>query len=766
MALVEYREGEPFPGSVGVTSRESSPAWPGPRRAREGAPNVLIVVLDDVGFAQLGCYGSDIDTPTFDRLAAGGLQYTRFHTTALCSPTRAALLTGRNHHSVGMGTVPEIAMGYPGYHTRIPRAAGMLPEILRNEGYATFAIGKWHLTPAEERHAGATRERWPLGRGFDRYYGFLDGQTDQWSPELVRDNVLLDPRNLSFERFDDEEYHLTADLADEAIGMVRDLKSAAPTRPFLLYFALGACHAPHHVPRAWADRYRGQFDAGWDAWRHARFERQKELGLVPEFAELPPRESDVRAWADVPPDEQRLAARMMEVFAGFLSHADHHVGRVVDFLEEIGELDNTLVLVISDNGASAEGGPHGTVNEALLFNGVPESLDDNLAMLDELGGPRTRPNYPTGWTSAGCAPFRRWKTDVYRGGVTDPLLVHWPRGIAARGELRHQWCHVTDLTPTILDALGVTPPAVLNGVEQWPLEGVSVAYSFADADAPTRKQVQYFENFGQRAIWADGWKAIFRHRPMLVGDSTKLAEFEWELYDLERDPTECHDVAAEHPDLVQELERLWWTEAEKYHVLPLRSEILMDDERPRVSPGLDRYVYWPGTMVPETEAANVKNRSHRVTATFELQPGDEGALVSQGTRFGGWALFVQDGHLHSVHNFMGRAEYHLESEAPLPTGRACTATFEFTRTGEHAGDGRLLVDGVVAAEGPIPHTVPRRFGVGSGSLRVGDDAGISVTERYEPPFAFTGALQHVTIEVRGPEDRDPEAEARIAIQSQ
>jgi len=766
MAVTEYSDGDAFPGHVGVTSAESTPAWPAPRRAAEGAPNVVVVVLDDVGFAQLGCYGSDIDTPTFDRLAAGGLRYTRFHTTALCSPTRAALLTGRNHHSVGMGTVPEIAMGFPGYHTRIPAAAGMLPEILREQGYATFAVGKWHLTPAEERHAGATRERWPLGRGFDRYYGFLDGQTDQWSPELVEDNRLLDPPNLAFDDHDDEGYHLTADLADHAIAMVRDLKSAAPSRPFLLYLALGACHSPHHVPRSWSDRYRGGFDAGWDEWRDARFAAQKELGLIPEHTELPPRDHDVRAWADLPPEEQRLAARMMEVFAGFLSHADHHVGRVVDFVEQIGELDNTIVVVLSDNGASAEGGPHGTVNEALLFNGIPESLEQNLAMIDELGGPRTRPNYPTGWTSAGCAPFRRWKTDVYRGGVTDPLIVHWPAGIAGRGELRHQWCHVTDLMPTLLDLLDLDAPATIAGVDQMPIEGVSFVASVDDADAPTAKQVQYFENFGQRAIWASGWKAIHRHRPMMVGDADALAALDWELYDLEHDPTECHDLAADKPELVAKLEELWWAEAARYHVLPLRSNIYLDAERPRVSPPRKRYVYWPGAMVPENEVVNVKNRAHRVTAFLTLEPGDEGALVAQGSRFGGWCLFVQDDRLHSVHNFMGRDEYHLVSPDALPTGRPITVALDFERTGEHQGIGHLLVDGEEVVAGEIPHTVPVRFGVGSGSLRVGDDAGISVTARYEAPFAFTGALEQVVIEVFGPVSRDPAKDLTVAYKSQ
>jgi len=766
MSLLEHPEGAEFPGRVAVTSAESEPAWPAPTRAPEGAPNVIVVVLDDVGYAQLGCYGSDIDTPTFDRLAAGGLRYTRFHTTALCSPTRAALLTGRNHHSVGMGTVPEIAMGFPGYHTRIPKSAGMLPEILREQGYATFAVGKWHLTPAEERHAGATRERWPLGRGFDRYYGFLDGQTDQWSPELVEDNRLLDPRSIVLADFDEHEYHLTEDLADRAIAMIRDLKSAAPTRPFFLYLAPGACHAPHQVPREWADRYRGRFDAGWDVWREERFARQKELGLIPADAELPPWDEAVRHWDALPADEQRLAARMMEVFAGFLTHADHHVGRVLDAVDRLGQLDDTIVMVLSDNGASAEGGPHGTVNESLLFNGIGDDLAQNLAVIDEYGGPTTRGNYPTGWTTAGCTPFRRWKTEVYRGGVTDPLIVHWPAGIAARGELRHQWCHVNDLAPTLLELIGVEPPAVLAGVPQTPMEGVSLAYSLADAGAPTRKEVQYFENFGQRAIWAGGWKAIHRHHPLVVGSGERLAALPWELYDVEHDPTECHDVAADHPDLVAELEARWWAEAERYHVLPLRSHIDLDAERPRVSPATDHFVYWPGSMIPENEVANVKNRSHRITAYAQLAPGDEGVLVAQGTRFGGWTLFVQDGRLASVHNYVGREEFALLAATPVPTDRVVALTLEFTRTGEHRGDARLLVDGHEVARGEIPRTVPTRFGVGSGSLRVGDDAGISVSARYEAPFAFTGTLDRVTIDLLGPDRHDPGRDLDYVLPSQ
>ena len=765
--VVEYAEGTPFPGEIGVTTLESTPAWPAPVRAREGAPNVFVVMLDDVGYAQLGCYGSNIDTPNFDRLAENGLRYTRYHTTALCSPTRAALLTGRNHHSVGMAVVPEMANGYPGSNARIPASAGMLPAILREQGYATYAVGKWHLTPEEDCNAAGSRSRWPLARGFDRFYGFMGGQTDQWSPELACDNHFLDPRSIDLTDHDGSGYHLTSDLCSQAIAMIRDLKAAAPTKPFFTYLALGAGHCPHHVPAAWVERHRGRFDEGWDAWRDACFARQKRLGLIPEDAELPPREADVRPWAELDAGEQQLYRRMMEVFAGFLSHADHHVGRVIEFLAQIGELDNTIVLVMSDNGASAEGGAYGTVNEARLFNMYPESLADNLAQIDDLGTPRTRQNYPTGWTMAGCTPFRRWKTEVFRGGVTDPLIVHWPAGIAARGELRHQWCHVTDITPTLLDLLGIEPPAVIDGVAQSPLEGTSFAASIRAAGAPTAKRVQYFEMFGQRAIWADGWKAIHRHRPIVVGGGAKLAELGWELYHIDEDPTECHDLAERHPELVRELAQRWWVEAGRYNVLPLRADFQLDGERPRIGPPPTRMRYLPGTMVQEAAAINVKNRTHRVRADIELgSPADHGTIVAQGTRFGGWCFFVQDGRLHTVHNDVGRAEYGHSSASTVPVGRRINVGFDFTKTGEHAGEVILLIDGVAVAGGAVPHTVPTRYEIGSGSLRIGDDAGVSVTARYEAPHRFTGTLHFVDIEVEGPEDFDPHASFVAALRSQ
>lgn len=766
MSIAEYREGTPFPGHIGVTTLDSSPAWPAPTRARDGAPNVLIVMLDDVGYAQIGCYGSDIDTPTFDTLAAGGIRYTRYHTTALCSPTRAALMTGRNHHSVGMAVVPEMANGYPGSNARIPASASMLPAILREQGYATYAVGKWHLTPEEDCNAAGSRARWPLGQGFDRFYGFMGGQTDQWSPELVCDNHFVEPRSISLADHGESVYHLTADLCDQAITMIRDLKAAAPTKPFFTYLALGACHCPHHVPAEWIEKYRGRFDLGWDAWREDCFARQKQLGLFLKDAELPPRESDVREWTALPAGEQRLYARMMEVFAGFLSHADHHVGRVIDFLQRIGELDNTIVLIMSDNGASAEGGPNGTVNEARLFNMVAEDLGANLAQIDDLGTPRTRQNYPTGWTMAGCTPFRRWKTEIYRGGVTDPLILHWPAGVPDRGGLRHQWCHVTDITPTLLDLLGVEAPTLLGGVAQSPLEGTSFAGSVASADAPTAKQVQYFEMFGQRAIWAGGWKALHRHRPIVVGNGEKLAQLDWELYNIDSDPTECHNLAAQHPEIVERLANQWWVEAGRYNVLPLRADFQLDAERPLYGPRPQRVRYARGVMVQETAAINVKNRTHHVRATITLgHHTDHGTIVAQGTRFGGWCLFVQGGHLHTVHNDVGRAEHHHRSATPIPTGRPVAVGFDLVRTADHRGVVTLRIDGDDVGGGEVC-TVPTRYEIGSGSLRVGDDAGVSVTARYEAPHTFTGALDHVEIEVEGTAWFDPHAEFNAALRSQ
>ncbi|MGD8857385.1 MAG: arylsulfatase, partial [Chloroflexota bacterium] len=436
MSLSEYKPGTAFTGVIGRTVDQSEPAWPEPKRAKKGAPNVLFIILDDTGFGQLGCYGSPIETPNLDRLAQNGLRYTNMHTTALCSPTRSCILTGRNHHSNGMSCITEASTGYPGGNGYIPFENGFLSEALLQYGYNTYAVGKWHLTPADQISAAGPYERWPLGRGFERYYGFLGGDTHQYYPDLTYDN-----HRVEAPKTPEEGYHLTEDLADKAISFIADCKQVAPDKPFFLYFATGAMHAPHHVPKEWADKYQGVFDDGWEAYRERVFTRQKELGVIPADAELSRHDPDVKPWAECSADERKLYARMMEVFAGFLTHTDYHIGRLLDFLKEIDQFDNTLVMVISDNGASSEGGPEGSVNENLFFNFVPESLEENLAALEELGGPKYFNHYPWGWTWAGNTPFRRWKRETYRGGISDPFIVHWPAGIQAQGEVRTQYAH-------------------------------------------------------------------------------------------------------------------------------------------------------------------------------------------------------------------------------------------------------------------------------------------------------------------------------------
>ena len=503
MPLNEYPSGSAFPGVIGRTADESSPAWPAPVRAPKGAPNVLFIVLDDTGFGQLGCYGSPIATPSLDRLAAGGLRYNNMHTTSLCSPSRSCVITGRNHHSNGMACITEMATGYPAYNGLVPFENGFLSEMLLGHGYNTYMIGKWHLIPSSQETAAGPYDRWPLGRGFERYYGFLGGDTSQWDPELIYDNHQVEPPKAP-----EEGYHLTEDLADRAIQFISDAKQVDPDKPFYLHFCPGATHAPHHVPKEWADRYQGAFDDGWDAYREKVFARQKELGIIPQNAELSRHDPDVPAWESLSDDQRRLYARMMEVFAGFLTHTDHHVGRLLDHLESIGELENTLIMVISDNGASSEGGPTGTTNEAQFFNNAQEPFEDSLAALDELGGPKHFNHYPWGWTFAGNTPFRRWKRETYRGGVSDPFIVHWPKQIKASGQVREQYAHIIDMVPTVLDVLGIEPPKMIRGVPQSPLHGTSFAHTFDDPAADSRRTTQYFEMLGHRSIYHDGWRAV------------------------------------------------------------------------------------------------------------------------------------------------------------------------------------------------------------------------------------------------------------------
>jgi arylsulfatase len=752
-----------FNGVIGRYHWESTPSWPEPVRAPRGAPNIVLVVLDDVGFAQLGCFGSDIDTPTLDALAAGGLRYRNFHTTALCSPTRACLLTGRNHHSNGMGRVIELATGFPGYNARIPKSNAFLSEILVEQGYATWAVGKWHLTPEDETHLGATRARWPLSRGFERFYGYFSGETHQFAPALLRDNhQVRQPRHI------DEGYHLTEDLVDEATQLVTDLRAVDGDKPFFLYFCTGACHSPHQAPREWIDRYSGRFDRGWDEWRERTLARQIELGVIPPGTELSPRPDWVPAWDELSADERRLYTRYMEAFAGFLSHTDHHLGRLVQFLDTMGELDNTVLLVLSDNGASSEGGPVGSLNDGRIWNGIPHTVDEGLRRIDEIGGPRCHNNYPWGWTVAGNTPFRRWKREVHEGGVADPLIVHWPARIADPGAVRDHYVHAVDVTPTVLDVLGIAAPDVLHGVTQRPVEGISVAETLDSPDAADRHETQYYEMFGCRAIYHRGWKAVTFHP--IQSSKPGLERVDWELYRVDDDPSECHDLAAQHPDVLQELVERWWIEAAKYQVLPLdnRPFSAFVLERPPGIPPRRRYVYRPGcAMVPEVAAANVKNRSHTITADIEVD-GEEaqGVVLAQGSMLGGWSLFAIDGRLNYVHNLSGLESHHIEAPTPIPAGRH-TVSFHFDKTDEHRGTGTLLVDDVVVATGEIPRFTPNRFSLTGAGLTCGYSGELPVTDAYRAPFAFNGTIHGgVEVVVDGPEFLDAEAEAEIAITTQ
>lgn len=785
MSIVEYKPGTAFPGVIGRTLQESSPAWPAPVRARQNAPNVLFIVLDDTGFGQLGCYGSPIRTPNLDRLAANGLRYNNMHTTALCSPTRSCILTGRNHHSNAMACITEGSTGYPGSNGIIPFENGFLSEMLVREGYSTYAVGKWHLTPAEQTSAAGPYDRWPLGRGFERFYGFLGGDTHQYYPDLVYDN-----HQVEAPRTPEEGYHLTEDLTDKAIHFVADSKQLAPDKPFFLYFATGAMHAPHQVPKGWADKYKGMFDDGWETYRQKVYRRQLEMGILPRGTQLSRHDPDVQYWSQLAENERRLYARMMEVFAGFLEHTDHHIGRLIGFLEQIGELDNTLIMAISDNGASAEGGPTGSVNENKFFNNVPESLEDNLKAIDDLGGPKHFNHYAWGWAFAGDTPFRRWKRETYRGGVSDPFIVHWPKGIQAKGEIRTQYAHAIDMAPTVLEALRIQPPAHIRGVTQSPIEGVSFAHTFTAANAVSRHKTQYFEMFAHRSIYHDGWRAVcpvpgpsFREAGAYFGQAEmtpeKLTELDargWELYHVAEGFTETKDVAAQNRDKLIEMITLWYLEAGKYKVLPLDSRGVQRfaDERPQLTRKRDTAVYYAGTSsVPPNVAVNVLNRPHSITAEVEVPAGGaEGVLLAQGGVVGGYTLFVKDRKLHYVYNYVGEREFNLQSSDDVPEGRSLLR-FEFEPTGKpdlaHGkgapGRARLFINGKQVAEMELPVTVPLALGLGEG-LTCGRDLSSPVASMYRPPFAFTGKIHGVTAKVAGKATEDTLTQGRVAMARQ
>ena len=709
-------------------------------RAPDGSPNVLVVLLDDVGFGQVGCFGSDIKTPTMDRLAAEGLRYNRFHVTALCSPSRASLLTGRNHHAVGMGFLVDMPTTHPGYTCRFPASAATLPRLLRDAGWSTMAVGKWHLVPRNDRTSAGPFSMWPLGLGFEKYYGFIHGDANQWTPTLVRDNSHVDPPATP-----EEGYHLTEDLIDESLRMVRDQQAAAPGKPFFLYLAPGAAHAPHQVPPEWSDAYRGVFDDGWEAARERVFQRQLELGVVPEGTVLPERPSWIPAWSSLSAEEQRLYARFQEVFAGFVSHFDFHLARLLDGLQELGLLDNTLVMLTSDNGASAEGGIVGSVNEHRFGFGVEDSLEDNLAAIDDLGGFRAYNHYPWGWAWAGNAPFKLWKRYTWLGGVRTPLVVRPPGG--ATGEVREQVCHISDVFSTVLDVCGVDVPASVDGVEQQVVDGRSLQPSFTDASAADTKTTQYFEMLGSRSIIHDGWKATTDHISEGVLDERLLEgsrDFEqdrWCLYRMTDDFSEANDLADELPDKVAELVAVWDAEAERNNVLPMFDGLhqRLSFLEPTPYPIPNPLVLRPGGTPLADEAVPSLALGLGVEADVDVPAGGgEGVLAVIGDWSNGWCLAVVRGRPHFFVNLTSDP-FQIEAEDVLPEGRH--------RVGFHLlpGVGVLTVDDVEVGRGDLPRGMGASgIQIGGGGLRLGHDSGFPVCDAYTPPFPWTGVLHTVT----------------------
>lgn len=774
----------PFKGVVNVDITKSTPDW-GPYAqpiAPDGAPNIVYIVLDDVGFSAMESFGGLIETPNINRIADAGLTYTNFHTTALCSPTRSCLLNGRNHTTNSMASITEAAAGFPNSSGHIPFECGNVAEVLGERGWNTYAVGKWHLTPEDEMNLASVRRQWPLGRGFERFYGFLGAETNQWYPDLIHDNHPVEQPSTP-----EEGYHFSVDITDRALGFIRDAKAVAPDKPFLLYFCPGACHAPHHAPKEWADKYAGKFDMGYEAYREEVFQRQKALGIVPEAAELSsinpyidhtsasgtpwPELDTVRPWDSLDDGEKRLFARMAEVYAGFLGHIDDQIGRLLDYLDESGQLENTIIILVSDNGASGEGGPNGSVNENKIFNGLPDKIEENLDFLDVLGSPLTYNHYPTGWAWAFNTPFKLWKRYAnWEGGTADPMIVSWPAQIQERG-VRRQYTHAIDIVPTIYESLGIEPPEVLKGYTQHPLEGVPFSASFADPDADTGKRTQFYSMGGTRAIWSDGWKAV-AISPAAPDAWAEYSTQQWELYDTHADPTECHDVAAENPDLLNELISLWWAQAGQYNALPLENRGVVEilgTERPQIAKPRERYVYYPGgSEVPESVAPNIRNRSYTIAVELDIEkPDASGVLFSHGARFGGHALYVKDGRLKYVYNWVGLTEQFVESSAPLPTGHVVvSASFDMT-PGTMPAEGTLTLH---VGKDPVGQatikTQPGKFSIAGEGLNVGKDTAEPVTDDYsgDAPWPLVGGtISRVVIDVSGEPFVDLAREAAAAF---
>jgi arylsulfatase len=743
----------PFAGRIGPTWQQSTPDFPKAVTAPAGAPNVLLVLTDDTGFGHAATFGGAAATPTLDKLAANGLRYNRFHTTALCSPSRASLLTGRNHHSVATGVIIEMGTGYPGYTGIVPKAATGVPEVLRLNGYATAAIGKWHNTPAAEISPAGPFDRWPTGStwGFEYFYGFNQGETPQYYPVLYRNTSPV-----AAPRTPEQGYHLTEDMADEAISWINGVNATSPGKPWFLYFSTAGVHAPHHSPKAYRDKYKGRFDAGWDAYREETLARQKKLGVVPADTKLTPLPKDVPPWDGLSADAKKVYARLMENYTAYLEYTDAQIGRVVDAVAASGELENTLIIyIVGDNGASAEGGLEGTVNGIASINGVQLGLPGLLAKYDEIGGPETEPHIPVGWTLAVNTPFQ-WTKQIasHFGGTRNPMVISWPKRITDKGGLRPQFHHIIDVVPTILEAAGVPQPRVVNGVTQKPVEGMSMSYTFGSATAPGRRRVQYFELLGNRAIYKDGWMAATRHGIpwKTAGQDTSFDADVWELYNIDQDFSQATDIAAQNPAKLKELRAAFDVEARKYNVLPLDDRFaqrLDTSLRPNALAGLKSFTYGPGVgYVNESSFFNTHNVPFSVTAEIDSTSGaTDGVLAAIGGKTSGWSLYVKDGRPTFYYNFFDVAGYRVQSSAPLPQGKS---TVRVELTPEEQGHGKpatvkLLVNGKEVGSGRVEKTVPA--GYGAEGFDVGMDNISPVSPDYKSPFAFGGKIVGVTIAV-------------------
>jgi arylsulfatase A-like enzyme len=748
----------------------------------EGAPNILVILLDDVGFGATSAFGGPCQTPTAERLAAGGLKYNRFHTTALCSPTRQALLTGRNHHSAGMGGITEIATGAPGYCSVLPNTMSPIARTLTLNGYNTSQFGKCHEVPVWQTSPVGPFNAWPsMGGGFEYFYGFIGGEANQWYPSLYEGTTPIE-----IDRTPEDGYHFMEDMTDKAIAWISQQKALAPDRPFFTYFAPGAAHAPHHVPPEWADKYKGRFDQGWDKIREQTFARQKELGVIPPDCQLTERHAEIAAWDEMPDELKPVLRRQMEVYAGFLEYADHQVGRLIDGLDRLGVLQETLVFyILGDNGASAEGTMNGTFNEMLNFNGLAEieTPEFMVERLEKFGGPESYNHYSVGWAHAMDTPYQ-WTKQVasHWGGTRNGTVVHWPNGIDARDEMRWQFHHVIDVAPTILEAAGLPEPLFVNGVQQHPIEGVSMAYSFNEADAPDQHETQYFEMFGNRGIYHKGWTAVTKHKTpwLLVGEET--VEFDddvWELYDTTKDWSQAHDLAKAMPEKLHELQRLWLIEATRYNVLPLDDDPatrLNSDlaGRPQLIKGDTQLLFAGMGRLSENTMLNIKNKSHSVTAEIEVpDTGAEGVIVAQGANIGGWTLYASGGKLKYCYNLGGVQHFFTESDQAIPSGEH-QVRMEFAYDGgglAKGGDVTLYVDGQKVGEGRVEATAPNIFSADDG-CDVGADTGAPVSPDYPPmDNAFTGRVKGVLMSIAESTQEQtheitPEEAIRIALARQ